>query len=427
MTISPAGQGMPSFAFAAYPAVDVGDPDATMRVRAAQMGPSEVVPRSEWWFTSPTSLAVRGGFEPAHWYEIIYRSAYAPVVGAGLLALRDFGAHLRQVHDAVFAHGISQTGRVLREFLFEGLNVDEDGQQVFDGAFIDIAGARRGEFNRRYAQPSLLSPMMPEYGPPYDSSSLLQRQRSRGGVPKIILKNSAWEYWRGDGALVHEDPVTGADLPEDPDVRVHLVSGTDHIGPAPVKRAFPVSNPPHQLDPAPVHRALLAQLEAWALDGVAPEPSSVPRLSDGTAVTRDVALGAFDPGTIPDVDVLPYTPDLDPKSTTWPIAFGTPRVAVVSAIDQTGNERAGIRLPAVETGIASYTGWNPRRHIDGLPDVVYDMVGSRIRRPPRQTPTVEQLRCTAEALVERRFLLPTDAELAVEQALAELRDNGGQG
>ena len=53
--------------------------------------------------------------------------------------------------------------------MFEGLNLAEDGRQVFDGLLAEIASARRGEFNRRYAQPGLLVPMMPELGPPYDS------------------------------------------------------------------------------------------------------------------------------------------------------------------------------------------------------------------------------------------------------------------
>jgi hypothetical protein len=420
----PVGPGLPPIAFTVYPAADVDDRDAAMRVRTAQMGPSEMVPRADWSFTSPTTVRLNGGFQPSRWYEIVYRSTHAPVVGAGLLAIRDFGAYLRSDHGAVFAHGISQTGRFLREFLYEGLNVDEAGEQVFDGLFIDIASARRGEFNRRYAQPGLLAPMMPEYGPPYDSASLLARQRSRGGVPKIIVKNSAAEYWRGDGALVHQDAATGADLPEDPDVRVHLISGSDHIGAAPpIKRTMPLRNPPHNLDPTPIHRALFAQLRDWVLDDVEPEPSSVPRVRDGTAVTRETVLDAFDPATIPDVSVLPYTPDIDPAASTWPIELGAPRVALVSAVDDAGNERAGIRLPAVETGVAAYTGWNPRRHVDGLPDVLFDLVGSKLPRRAGGTPTRDDLQRAAQALVERRFLLPSDVDLVVKQALAEL-DNG---
>ena len=413
--------GAPAIEFTAYPASDTGDPEATLRVRPAQMGPSALIPRSRWRFTSPTSITLDGGFQPQHWYELIYRSAFAPVTGAGLLALRDFGAHLRAGHDFVFAHGISQTGRVLRELLYEGLNLDERRERVFDGVFAEIASARRGEFNRRYAQPSLLSPMMPEYGPPYDTTSLLARQRELGGVPKLILTNSSWEYWRGDGALVHQDPVTGADLPEDPDARAYLISGTDHLGPfGDLKRTFPTGNPPHNIDPGPVVRALFVQLEEWAADGTEPAPSAVPRQADGTAVSRESVLKAFPDAALPDPDVLPYTPAIDSACVQWPLHLGEPRIALVSAVDDSGNEIAGIRLPAVETGIAAYTGWNPRSHIDGLPDVLYDMAGSRLRpRSERAAPGEPELLAAARRLVAGRFLLDEDVELAARQALGE--------
>jgi Alpha/beta hydrolase domain len=247
---------------------------------------------------------------------------------AGLLAVRDFGAHLRNEHAGVFAYGQSQSGRFLREFLFEGLNLAEDGRQVFDGLLAEIASARRGEFNRRYAQPGLAAPMMPEYGPPCDSSSLLDRQRGRGGVPTVFFVNSAAEYWRGDGALVHQDAATGADLPEDPDVRAYLVSGTDHIGNMPGwKRTVPLARPPHLLDQGPVVKALFVQLREWALDGAAPTPSMVPRQSDGTAASRENVLESFAASTRPDPAVLPYTPQIDPDVVEWPLPLGEPRVA----------------------------------------------------------------------------------------------------
>jgi Alpha/beta hydrolase domain len=424
----PLGPGRPPLAFAAYPTSDVDDPEATLRVRVAQMGPSEIIPRSAWSFTSPTTLALEGGFQPNRWYELIYRSSRAPVVGTGLLAVRDFGAYLRDGHAGVFASGQSQCGRFLRELLFEGLNLTEDGRQVFDGVLIEIASARRGEFNRRYAQPGLLAPMMPEYGPPYDSSSLLDRQRERGGVPKVFFVNSAAEYWRGDAALVHQDPVTGADLPEDPDARAYLVSGTDHIGnmagARQLKEMMPVANPPHFLDQGPVTKALFVQLQQWALDGVQPTPSMVPRAADGTAVTRETVLESFPASTRPDPAVLPYTPEIDPDVVEWPLPLGEPRVALVSAVDERGNEIAGIRVPAVETGVAAYAGWNPRRHIDGLPDVLYDLLGGRLPRLSGQAPSVEDLRAAALGLAERRLILRADVDLVTEQAIAELEQHG---
>jgi hypothetical protein len=415
------GGTRPVIAFTPYPASGLDQPEAALRVRSVHLGPSRLIPRSRWRFTSATSIALDDGFQPFHWYELIYRSAFAPVAGAGLLALRDFGAYLRREADLVFADGISQCGRLLREFLFEGLNVDEQGAQVFDGVLAEIASARRGEFNRRYAQPGLLHPLLPEYGPPYDTTSLLARQRQLGGVPKLMLTNSSWEYWRGDGALVHQDPVTGADLPGDPDARSYLISGTDHMGPTvEMKRGFPLGNPPHNLDPGPVVRALFVQLEQWIADGTEPVPSVVPRQSDQTAVSRASVLDAFPDAARPDVDALPYTPEIDPDDVQWPLKLGEPRVALVSALDANGNEIAGIRLPEVETGVAAYTGWNPRRHVDGLPDVLYDLTGSRLpSRSPGAAPGEPELRAAARELASSRFLLEQDVELAVQHAFAD--------
>jgi hypothetical protein len=95
----------------------------------------------------------------------------------------------------------------------------------------------------------------------------------------------------------------------------------------------------------------------------------------------------------------------------------------VSAVDACGNEVAGVRLPAVQAGVAAYTGWNPRRHVDGLPDVLYDMVGSRLPARSAQAapgaPGERELRAAARQLAGARFLLEEDVELAVRQALAE--------
>ncbi len=149
------------FQFTSYPTVDVDDPEATLTVRTSAMGEKEPVPRHRWSFTDRTHVALEGGFQPFHWYELVYRTDYAPVVGTGLLAVRDLVAHLRPGFDAVLAYGVSQSGRFLRQFLFEGLNIDEQGRKVFDGVFSHVASSRRGEFNLRYGQPSLTHPLGP--------------------------------------------------------------------------------------------------------------------------------------------------------------------------------------------------------------------------------------------------------------------------
>lgn len=392
------------FRFADYPAA--GD-EGELTVRTAPLGEKHVVARDRWRFSDDRTVALDGGFQPFHWYELVYRSAIAPVVGCGLLAVRDLVAHLRPAYDHAFAYGVSQSGRYLRQFLFDGMNVDEDGRQVFDGVHAHIASARRGEFNFRYAQPSLTHVLGPGYGPPYDTSSLLARQRALGGVPKVIETNSAWEYWRGDGALVHQHADTGDDLPEDSDARAYLVAGTDHMGTFPMKEMLPTANPVHHLDAGPVLRALFTALDRWVCDGEAPPPSQVPRRGDGTAVTREEVLARFSGVPLPDPAVLPRTPAIDPGSTTWPLRLGEPKVALVSDVDDSGNEVAGIRLPALAAPAAAYTGWNPRLHVDGLPDVLYEFVGSRL---PLQAPVEGDARAAAEALVAGRFLLERDVE-----------------
>jgi hypothetical protein len=352
-----------------------------------------------------------------------------------LLAIRDIVSHLRADGvDHTFAYGVSQAGRLLRQFLSDGLNINETGATVFDGVFSDFASASRGEFNHRYAQPSAAP--VSGFGnlPPFGHADLLARQREVGGVPKTIFTNSASEYWHGDGALLHVDPFTGKDLPEDPDVRTYLLAGTDHFGSSRIKQGLPTANPVHRLDVTPVHRALLVALEDWVCKGVEPPPSQVPRTSDGTAVARKEVLSRFGHTAAPDPASLPYArcvdlgPDADRGIGRWPVKLGEPYVDLVSAIDDDGNELAGIRLPAVAAPLATYTGWNPRRHVDGLPDVLYERLGSKLPFPPGRPSATERyptrddyaaaVRTAAETLVAEGFLLREDIDAVVEKAVA---------
>jgi hypothetical protein len=409
------------FEFRDYPPADPCDETAILTVRSSPLGEKREVPRPAWRFLGDSRVTLDGGFQPFHWYELVYRTAMAPVVGVGLLALRDFSAWLRGSHDSLFSFGVSQSGRFLRQFLFEGLNRDELGQRVFDGVFTHVAGARRGEFNCRYGQPSLTFPLMPGYGPPYDMSSLLVNQRMIGAVPKVFSTNSSWEYWRGDGALVHQHPETGADLPEDADARTFLLAGTDHFGASSLKNLLPAANPVHQFDVTPLLRALFVQLVQWVCDGVQPAGSRVPRLSDRSAVTREEVLAVFSDASLPDIAHLPVTPEIDPLSSSWPLVLGASKVALVSSVNADGNEVAGIALPAVACAVASYTGWNPRVRQAELPDVLYECVGSLLPLQsgsgvPEREEYEQRLWRVAQQLVETRFLLERDLQRSVDEA-----------
>jgi hypothetical protein len=424
------------FTFTDYPTVDIEDPEAVLSVRTAPDADPTVISRDSWHFTDETHLTLDGGFKPFHWYELVYRTSRTPVVGCGLLAIRDVVSHLRgDGIDHAFAYGVSQAGRLLRQFLSDGLNVDETGMTVFDGVFSEFASATSGEFNHRYAQPSMAQVTGFGNMAPFAGAELLARQRELGGVPKTIFTNSATEYWNSGGALLHVDPYTGADLPEDPDVRTYLLASTDHFGSSKLKEAVPAANPVHRLDVTPVNRALFVALEDWVCEGVEPPDSKVPRSSDGTAVARKEVLSFFSHTNAPDPSALSYARhiDLGPHAHrgvgSWPIQLGEPYVDLVSAVDEDGNEVAGIRLPSVAAPLAAYTGWNPRRHIDELPDVLYERVGSRLPFPPGRPSVTERypsredyvaaVRNAAESLVAERFLLADEVDAVVGKAAAD--------
>jgi hypothetical protein len=149
---------------AAYPAVDPDGPDSRLYVRDTRLGAPQLVPRRLWRFADPTSVALDGGFEPGRLYEVVYRSRDPRVVGCGLAATRDLVSFFKHEASAAnplpgttlaYAHGISQSGRFLRHFLYQGFNADEQGRRVFDGVIAEVAGAGTHPANPNDFRPAL--------------------------------------------------------------------------------------------------------------------------------------------------------------------------------------------------------------------------------------------------------------------------------
>ncbi len=464
-----------------YSAADLNQPDAILRVRDWPDGPPVVIPRDRWRFArdadgTPTPddgyIWMAAGFTPGKVYEVVYRTRRCPVVGVGLLAVRDCVAFLRHSDAAdnpcagrietTIGYGVSQSGRFLRHFLYTGLNVDEAGRQVFDGLLIHVAGARRGEFNHRYAQPS--DQHQPSFGhlPPFaddpqtdpitgQTAGLLDRQRSLGGVPKIFYTNTAAEYWRGDTSLMHTDLAGTRDVEPPAESRIYLFASTQHVagslplvdssGPGEVRGRYLFN----AVDYAPLMRAALVNLDCWITEGAEPPASLYPRLADGTAITGAAAIAAFrripgldlpDPARLPVIRRVGLGPDAASGIGHYPTEPGGRYPNSVAAVDADGNEVGGIRLPDVAVPLATYTGWNPRHPETGGAEQILPMQGATIPFPrtadaraqtgdPR--PSIEEryrdradyldlVRRAALSLVEHRYLLPEDISLAVEIA-----------
>ena len=173
-----------------------------------------------------------------------YRPSRPVVAGVGLAAFRDAASAFRHRSDlpirgrAAYLFGVSQTGRFVRQFLYDGFNVDENGRRVFDAVWAHIAGAARGSFNERFAAPSHGDPFEATQFPFADAvetdadgsrDGLLSRY-TQDQLPKIFYTNTPVEYWTGGraAALTHTSVDGARDLALPDNVRLYLLAGTQH-------------------------------------------------------------------------------------------------------------------------------------------------------------------------------------------------------
>ena len=292
------------------PPLDPEDANAVLMVRDHHYGEGRVIPRENWEFArvqgatavpDVNHVRLKGGFEAGRIYDLLYIPRDCPVVGAGLMAVRDMAHWLRAGEDAptagaidhVIGEGVSQCGRLWRTFLSLGLNRTETGTPAFDGILCNIAGARRGEFNSRYGQPSVqptpsVGHLFPFAEEPQDdrltkqNDGLLVRQNKLGCMPKIIFTDSAAEYWRGDASLAHTDLTSCGDADPPANVRRYLFAGAQHSAGQAALNDTSVhgsrgANPLNMVDYRPLYRACLVNLLAWVTDDSEPPPNRFPR------------------------------------------------------------------------------------------------------------------------------------------------------
>ena len=463
----------------AYAVVDPDAPDNVMTVRDSVDGPRRVVPRSQWGFAradgattvvDATRVHMAAKFEPGKIYEVVYTAQDPPLVGLGPAAIRDVISMLKYKSadpwsipagaiDRALAFGISQSGRFLRTYLYYGFNKDEGNRKVFDGVIAQVAGAGRGSFNHRFAQPSRDGHPYLNFFYPTDifpftdvaqrdpesgvSDGLLTHAGSPELLPKIFYTNSEYEYWGRAASLIHTTVDGASDAPLMDNVRIYLLAAGQH-GPG----AFPPTQTIGQqrnnpLDYRWAMKALLVAMDRWTAHGTPPPPSRYPHLSDGTLVPPDRLRFPKVPGVTTSTAVhRAYHADYGPTFasegvvTIEPPRIGTAFPILVPQVDADGNGVAGVRMPELTVPLATYTGWNLFNDRSGPTSVLSSMQGSYLPLPrttadrkrtndPR--PSIEEryrdkdhyldlVSKAAQALIDQGFLLADDLAVVVRNA-----------
>jgi Alpha/beta hydrolase domain len=473
-----------------YAVDDPASPKNVLTVRDTPDGARQTIPRSQWSFAhsvegqlvaDPHFIHLNGSFLAGKIYEVIYEAKDPVVVGAGLAAVRDFLSYLKYDPQAtapvhrVYAVGISQSGRCLRHFLYQDFNADEQGRQVMDGVIAHVAGAGRGSFNHRFAQPSrdaqpLSSIFFPTDLFPYtdapetdaetgETAGLLDAASRSHTAPKIFLTNTSYEYWGRSASLIHTSGDGLKDATPGENVRIYFLAGLQHFSaPFPPQKATassPDSTAQQRHNPNPIQwfwRALITDMNQWVKDGTPPPPNTFPKVADGTLVS----LGKWTFPRIPGVNTphevcLAYHLDFGSQwksgiISNEPPKVGRPFAVLVPQTDSDGNDLGGVRLPQLQAPLATYTGWNLRDASIGAPDRRLSFLGSFVPlartaadreksgdpRPSlaeRYVSREQYMGKFAEAamnLIQERFLLREDLATVLERGQREWNEIAGQ-
>jgi hypothetical protein len=162
-------------------------------------------------------------------YEFIYPATGAVVEGIAFASIRDFVLFLRYAetdsagqpnpvhpatpYKAVLGLGVSQSGRLLKDMVYQDFNIDDSGRIVFDGMFALVSGSRKTFTNAEFAQPGRFTRQHEDhlfqgadfpftYATTTDPSSgktdgILVKCTKSHSCPKIFHLDTDTEMWQG--------------------------------------------------------------------------------------------------------------------------------------------------------------------------------------------------------------------------------------
>ncbi|HUF76689.1 MAG TPA: alpha/beta hydrolase domain-containing protein [Longimicrobiales bacterium] len=454
-----------------YEAASLDPARATLTVRHDQTSARATPPDLRWTFTSARQIRVErpAGYDGGAIYELVYEAKDPTVMGLGFAAMRDVISFLRYedadttgnenplafdgLPETAISIGISQSGRMLRDLLYQGFNEDVRGRIVFDGMHPDIAGSRKTFTNYTFSQPGRWQKQHEDHYFPGDqfpftyvtlpdpisgrTDGLLERCSRTDTCPRIIHTDGEAEIWQARSSLIVTDPLgRHVELPQN--VRAYVISGTQHGGGAGVHVATPrlgiCQNPSNPMNLSAIRTALTVALHEWLVDGVEPPASRFPTVANGGLV-RPSALG------FPKIPGVTYSGSVNGLRLldhgSLPPTEGEAYAVLVGRVDADGNMIDGVRHPDLAVPIGTFTGWNLRR--DGVGDggqcagtgSVIPFASTRAGRLDAGDPRlsleeryatheayVSAVRQAADALVRERLLLRADADQIVRRAEA---------
>jgi hypothetical protein len=434
-----------------------------------------VLSPEHWRFKSNTRIEISrpAGFDASAIYEFIYPARDPLVMGLGFAAVRDLVAFMR--HDSadangrrnpldldgrpgidyVLAYGASQSGRFLRDFIWQGFNQDLHGRKVFDGVLATVAGSRKTFVNFAFAQPGRFSRHHEDRLFPHDqfpfsyatttdpvsgkTDGILARCQASNTCPRIMQTEASTDFWQGRASLLVTDG-KGTEIPVPDNVRLYLFASIQHGGGS-VAPNFPFNK--HPANPAEyggVHRALVVALDEWVSHGVLPPASRFPRVREGTLISPAPQSYGFPaipgvkyPGLVNELSEMDYSVQ-PPKSIP-----GHNYLILVPKVDEDGNEVPGVRIPAIAVPRGTHTGWNLRRQ--GFAEGELVLLGSYFpfaatieerlasgdprpsleERYPTKVDYISKIAKAADELRDMRLLLSEDVERMVNAAAASAK------
>ena len=349
------------------------------------------------------------GIDNGSIYHFNYTAIDPRPFGLGFLSVRDLISYFKNgKQDSLgnpnplagrvkitLAVGRSQSGRFLKDFLWQGFNTDADMKPVFDGLMPLVGGSRKTYTNYRWAKPGDYSRQHETHYTPGDqfpfaystmtdpltgkTDGLLQKCTQLNTCPKVFHYDSPIEFGGARASLSVTD-FQGKDIAIPSNVRMFYAAGTQHspmimaenVVAQPdytvdrVVAATAVStSPPAFIASTALFRSLLLNLEGWIKGTSTPQDSNFPRVSDGT-----LAVPTTDPKSLnaPDLSGIGLgfngvhnTLSMNDESVI-PSKVSTQMYTVMlPTSDGQGNDKSGIKMPDIAVPLATTKGYSIRK------------------------------------------------------------------